>query len=396
MQPDEKPRPPRAPEPESRDDIVVSQSRCPYCHDDVPAAAEDGVVCATCLARHHEACWQETGRCASCRHGERLRRESSPAAPRARVGLGLLAALGVTLAAALLFFAGGAWWLVARVEREGALQAAHEAERLLAEQAELAALDRARSEAELAAARPPAAATGDERFAIAQRIDALRALDRRGARVAARADRRRAAWKQAAVEVALALGETADPLERARLEGARADLRRLDPPPSRGPVETILDEQQDYLMPPRPDHPDHAKVLARMQGVGDVAYQGRLHVLTGTREGAEAGLVAANRALDQDPTRWLAWLVRGEALAILGDHAGAAMALHLAEGFSAFDPTWTLLARADLARARGDRRAELLACFDALEVGTLPEWGGHLDALLERIARLELELGAGR
>jgi hypothetical protein len=38
--------------------------RCPFCHEG--AEAEGSVACQGCLARHHEACWSESGRCASC------------------------------------------------------------------------------------------------------------------------------------------------------------------------------------------------------------------------------------------------------------------------------------------------------------------------------------------
>lgn len=38
-------------------------TRCPYCHD---AFDDYGRVCAVCLARHHDDCWVEAGRCASC------------------------------------------------------------------------------------------------------------------------------------------------------------------------------------------------------------------------------------------------------------------------------------------------------------------------------------------
>lgn len=41
-----------------------SPSRCPFCHDDV--TPEASVVCQECLARHHQPCWSEGGRCASC------------------------------------------------------------------------------------------------------------------------------------------------------------------------------------------------------------------------------------------------------------------------------------------------------------------------------------------
>jgi hypothetical protein len=38
--------------------------RCPFCHEG--AEADGSVVCQGCLARHHEACWNEAGRCGSC------------------------------------------------------------------------------------------------------------------------------------------------------------------------------------------------------------------------------------------------------------------------------------------------------------------------------------------
>ncbi|MGE0709785.1 MAG: hypothetical protein AB7N76_21810 [Planctomycetota bacterium] len=38
-------------------------TRCPYCHDTFD---DYGRVCAVCLARHHDDCWSEAGRCASC------------------------------------------------------------------------------------------------------------------------------------------------------------------------------------------------------------------------------------------------------------------------------------------------------------------------------------------
>ncbi|MCO5170107.1 MAG: hypothetical protein M9894_27555 [Planctomycetes bacterium] len=62
----EKPRPDPAPRPESRPDVhvVASPTRCPFCHADV--AAQGSVACQGCLARHHDACWHEGGRCATC------------------------------------------------------------------------------------------------------------------------------------------------------------------------------------------------------------------------------------------------------------------------------------------------------------------------------------------
>ncbi|MCA8921019.1 MAG: hypothetical protein KDD82_04375 [Planctomycetes bacterium] len=44
--------------------------RCPYCHTDVDEA--DVVACASCLARHHEGCWDEHRECSSCGAVERF------------------------------------------------------------------------------------------------------------------------------------------------------------------------------------------------------------------------------------------------------------------------------------------------------------------------------------
>lgn len=40
--------------------------RCPYCHESVSLEADHWVACQQCLARHHEGCWSESSRCASC------------------------------------------------------------------------------------------------------------------------------------------------------------------------------------------------------------------------------------------------------------------------------------------------------------------------------------------
>jgi hypothetical protein len=46
--------------------------RCPFCHEGVTLETDRWVACATCLARHHEACFGERGACASCGHAEAL------------------------------------------------------------------------------------------------------------------------------------------------------------------------------------------------------------------------------------------------------------------------------------------------------------------------------------
>jgi hypothetical protein len=52
--------------------VVPSLVRCPFCHTDVAPEASDWVTCKACLARHHDACWQESGACSTCRSDERL------------------------------------------------------------------------------------------------------------------------------------------------------------------------------------------------------------------------------------------------------------------------------------------------------------------------------------
>lgn len=58
----------------SRDDVKVdaSPTRCPYCHEHVATDAPGWVACGGCMARHHAACWDERGACASCGGVRRL------------------------------------------------------------------------------------------------------------------------------------------------------------------------------------------------------------------------------------------------------------------------------------------------------------------------------------
>lgn len=51
--------------------------RCPFCHEG--AEAEGSVACQGCLARHHEACWTEAGRCGSCGSQQALAPMARPA-----------------------------------------------------------------------------------------------------------------------------------------------------------------------------------------------------------------------------------------------------------------------------------------------------------------------------
>lgn len=46
-------------------------TRCPYCHE-VCEALDGACACASCLSRHHRACWEEAGACGNCRGDRRL------------------------------------------------------------------------------------------------------------------------------------------------------------------------------------------------------------------------------------------------------------------------------------------------------------------------------------
>jgi tetratricopeptide (TPR) repeat protein len=73
-------------------------SRCPFCHEDL--CHDLGTVCASCLARHHDACWDEAqGRCAACKGRAAL---VEPRPPRTDWVTQALRVLCVTLALVLL------------------------------------------------------------------------------------------------------------------------------------------------------------------------------------------------------------------------------------------------------------------------------------------------------
>lgn len=57
-----------------RDDVKVGGSpvRCPYCHEGVQPGDPKLVACGGCLARHHDACWDERGACSTCGGVRRL------------------------------------------------------------------------------------------------------------------------------------------------------------------------------------------------------------------------------------------------------------------------------------------------------------------------------------
>ncbi|MEZ6185415.1 MAG: hypothetical protein R3F62_10445 [Planctomycetota bacterium] len=68
--------------------------RCPYCHTAV-AAGEPVAACGTCLAAHHEACWDEGKTCAACGHAHVLRAGGGLATESQRVIFGCLGMLCV-------------------------------------------------------------------------------------------------------------------------------------------------------------------------------------------------------------------------------------------------------------------------------------------------------------
>jgi hypothetical protein len=77
--------PPPAPaEPSAEIEAKLTHPRCPFCHEDVAAGAEQR-GCPGCRAWHHQACWDESAsRCAACG-----REEAVPAAGETGPGKGL-------------------------------------------------------------------------------------------------------------------------------------------------------------------------------------------------------------------------------------------------------------------------------------------------------------------
>lgn len=46
-------------------EIVVAKPRCPYCHDDIQAEDQKW-GCALCMAWHHQSCFDDLNKCATC------------------------------------------------------------------------------------------------------------------------------------------------------------------------------------------------------------------------------------------------------------------------------------------------------------------------------------------
>jgi tetratricopeptide (TPR) repeat protein len=94
-------KPPREPDPpppevvpDERVKVGASLVRCPYCHDAVKPESTDWVACRGCLARHHESCWSEHAKCATCAGTTVLETRARPAG-QGRVFAALIATVGV-------------------------------------------------------------------------------------------------------------------------------------------------------------------------------------------------------------------------------------------------------------------------------------------------------------
>ena len=208
MQFQEKPRPPAAndPTPAEREDVHVAANRCPFCHDDVQATALDGVVCAQCLTRHHDACWKEAAKCSSCGHAQQFGRLPESKAGRA-LPTGLL---GKAIMVAVL--------AVTLLVTVGVRRAAQERERAIA--AETAAnTERQLREAQAAAeaARAKALALSVEAERLAARDLARRQAERE------LSDRRRWAAETAAIEAENTRKAAAERKYQRELERSRAE-----------------------------------------------------------------------------------------------------------------------------------------------------------------------------
>jgi tetratricopeptide (TPR) repeat protein len=220
----------------------------------------------------------------------------------------------------------------------------------------------------------------------------------RDARDAERAARRQVVRADAIAALATLAQATTDPDELARLRGAAQVLERLSaehlappgaprplhanqplfdllPPPDHADLEAVLTDKlaiMERVVAERPDEADAAAYLAYL----------RLH--RGDQAGATA---AANQALRLQPGLWLGWVVRGQARLAGGDLQGAERDLLLGDALCPRDPSWALLARADLAEARGDLARARDLCQEALPLVTRRY--GHADALKQRVARLD-------
>jgi tetratricopeptide (TPR) repeat protein len=202
------------------------------------------------------------------------------------------------------------------------------------------------------------------------------------------------AWdqKDAAREAldALAGADRRDAAEGARLAAVEARLGPIvhpPPPPPPGadqPVESILDEFDDYLMLPPVGHPMFERMAAAELAHRGGAYRAHVHARIGD---GRAAVAEANAVLDRTPFDWLAWAARGQAKEALLDLEGARRDFLVARAVAWEHPAWALLGLAEVAEAQGDR-AKALELYRLVLAAAMPHGFGWREELEARVARL--------
>lgn len=339
----EKPRPERAPEP--KDDPRVVAHRCPFCHEVVRPDAEAWVACAQCLGRQHAACWDESGRCGACAHGQRLEAPAPAVATPSR-GRGPAAVLAPFLVLLVVSVAA----FVALLSLQG--ESSPRAEPLSATAVEPAAavvVMEAPSEpvepVERAVSPPPRPAA-----------DLL--------------------------------------LERQELELARADERELgrlrvaglDGPGSYDePFEWLPDRGDAALVDVarRMAREARERISEREDPLANHVLEAHVQERTGD---PDAAISRCDAALDLDPRCGMAWTVRGWARLARGDLIQAEMDLRRGAKLS-HETTWAHIGLGRVAEARGDAAAAIEAYEMALRGEVLK--GGPVDHAGDLRARLE-------
>lgn len=401
----EKPAPERKPEPAPRDDVrVAALSRCPFCHADAGVAASRG-VCAACLARHHDACWEENGRCSSCGHTVRLELPR-PKDPTFNPLLALISAILLVL----LGVAGMAY-SEARTSVIAVTRQLREAESLLvAERTEAATAARrhddsfmdthaklreahgqaAQAQDEAAKARADAASvTGrlnttlnllrqtEERAVTAElrvrhlegRVNDLET--RSGTSSRGRTWSRPAARVEAQGRLRLALALPIDSSERVRLDLAAAALE----PKRDGELTRLQASAPTRVMFAATDHPQFEQQSARaLEQLRDPreplerAYAGHVKLVRGDLDGA---MHQVHRALDQDPTCGLAWIVRAQVRLARRDFEGAFGDVVVGEALDDGWSSWSLFTRARIHAGAGRPNSAIqdLEALQALGTG---------------------------